>query len=285
LDLLTPYKNKNVHSGIGLGSFWSWKDGPLVFDDMSMGLNIQFKNDPYFSENLTDFVLRSMGDAHFIMGKAIPFFNDESLRIGASGRIGYRVNTESNYNLIDIFANHVNPPLFTAESTRERVYVDVDAGVQWDLPFYQRYRPRIGISALNLLNQKQILNPHLLYATSGDNVEEFQRRLNVGLSTRLPAFYIFEPTIAFDVKDIGIYTASIWNRLHLGVDIKFLLYEWWEGSIRLGIDQGYFTAGGYGLIGVGFKGTLDIVYYGREVGWVAGQNGDQRLLVQIGFKI
>ena len=281
MNILSPYRNQNIHGRFGLGAYWVWSDGPFFLDDMGGGFNFQIKLDPSINENLTDIRTRALADAHLVTGKSQTFFPDESLRVGADLKFGYRVSIDQILDLVAQFNNNSSSTAFDKNSAKERVWIDTDAGVQYDIPFMKQFRPRVGVAVLNILNQQTVMDTNLVNQ-AGDEVILYTRRVNVGVSSGTPRLYIFEPTFSFDIKDMGVYTPSFWNRIHIGAELKFIMFEWWKGAIRGGFDQGYFTAGVYGKLSFI---TLDLVYYAREMGAFPGQNANHRFLFQLGWEI
>ena len=103
----------------------------------------------------------------------------------------------------------------------------------------------------------------------------------MGLRFDFPDLWIFTaPLFAFEVQDIGNtdILMTFQKRLHLGGEAKITRHF----AARLGLNQGYFTAG-FGIDLPVFK--LDISTYSAEIGSNAGQVEDRRVQARMAFEI
>lgn len=66
-----------------------------------------------------------------------------------------------------------------------------------------------------------------------------------------------------DFRDLGHPNANFRKSLHLGFEFDWTVKNWWKGAYRVGLNQGFFTAG---LSAKFACFNLDLVTYGEDVG-------------------
>jgi hypothetical protein len=69
--------------------------------------------------------------------------------------------------------------------------------------------------------------------------------------------------LAADLRDMTDENWTFTKGTHLGAEFLWKIRSWWQGGWRVGLNQGYFTAGFTGTLGIF---TLDLVTYADEVG-------------------
>jgi hypothetical protein len=106
---------------------------------------------------------------------------------------------------------------------------------------------------LNIYNKtKNISDPEPLY-----------RRIDLGSRWEYPEFFIFGGRGVMDIRDILHPQFSLKKGLHLGFEFDWQMFSWWRGQYRVGLSQGYVTAGASALFSVF---NLDLVTYSEDVG-------------------
>ena len=104
------------------------------------------------------------------------------------------------------------------------------------------------------------------------------RSYNFGASAKRTDLPVFDSyALAVEFTDIGNQNGSMYKTIHIGTEEK-----WRALAARLGLNQGYFTAG-VGL-DIGFF-DLNLATYGEELGMNAGTIEDRRYALELGFKI
>ncbi|MEK7286484.1 MAG: hypothetical protein AAB035_04215 [Nitrospirota bacterium] len=102
-------------------------------------------------------------------------------------------------------------------------------------------------------------------------------QVNVGAAIH-PMFGTIPTTIALDVKDVG---RSVGADDNMGKRIDFgmeFLFQKWISSLRMGIHQGYVSAGM--TVRLGFL-QIDMATYTEELGVVVHQRDNRRMVVQL----
>ncbi|MGZ3794140.1 MAG: hypothetical protein ACXVCP_17435 [Bdellovibrio sp.] len=108
-------------------------------------------------------------------------------------------------------------------------------------------------SSLKLINKdKQNGTPEKLY-----------RVLDVGTRWEYPSMWIFGGRGVLDVRDIGHPDFNWRKGLHAGFEFDWTVTSWWKGQYRVGISQGFWTAGISAELGIF---NLDLVSYADDVG-------------------
>lgn len=100
-------------------------------------------------------------------------------------------------------------------------------------------------------------------AVGGARPEPLQRVIDIGTRWEYPEFWIFSGRGVMDFRDIGHSQYSFKKGLHLGFEFDWRVASWWNGQYRIGLNQGYLTAGVSALMGIW---RLDLVTFGEEVG-------------------
>lgn len=105
-----------------------------------------------------------------------------------------------------------------------------------------------------------------------------KRSFNLGASAKRQISFLDQLLLAIEFTDIGNNeNGSLFKTLHLGSEAR-----WKSLAARLGVNQGYFTAGlGFD---VGFF-TMNLATYGEEIGLNAGVKQDRRYALDFGFQI
>lgn len=141
-----------------------------------------------------------------------------------------------------------------------------DAGLLYELPFLPGVKPKVGISVLDITD--------LDFEEGG----KLPQRINVGASITAKVPVLTEVIVAADYEDITKefeQDDSTWKRVHLGAEAALLNRHL---LIRAGINQGYPTYGAELDI---WALRLGYVFYSEEMGAHAGQDKDDRHLVQL----
>lgn len=142
----------------------------------------------------------------------------------------------------------------------------LDAGLLYDLPFLTGIKPKVGVSVLNISD--------LDFKQGG----KIPQTVNVGASINAKVPILTELLIAADYEDVGKayeQDKSNWKRIHLGAEAAFLKRHL---LLRGGLNQGYPTYGAeldLWILKAGYT------FYSEEMGAYAGQDKDDRHLVQV----
>jgi hypothetical protein len=250
-----PMSGVWVRPGWGLG---------VIPIDASVDLTVHNQVGP--SVNLTGF-----GDTSVVfgLGKDVPWFSRSRTSIGATFKFTNRINVSRALAVLDLADSATS---FSSNELREGYSVDADLGLLLtpELPsdgiwqIFRLAKPTFGFvlrnagetgfkSSLKLANKSgQTLEPEKNY-----------RVLDVGMKWEYPSVFIFGGRGVLDVRDIMHPLFTYRKAVHVGFEFDWRMFSWWKGQYRIGMNQGYLTAGLSALFTVF---NLDLVTYGEDVG-------------------
>lgn len=184
------------------------------------------------------------------------------LRLGLAGKYISRTAVNHNFTVRELAASNFKIENYQFTNSD----YSLDAGLLYDLPFLPGMKPRVGISVLDITD--------LDFKQGG----KIPQRVNVGASMTAKLPYLFEVIFAADYEDVTKQfqqDSSNWKRVHLGAEAGILKRHL---LLRAGINQGYPTYGA----------ELDLwllkaayTFYSEEMGAYAGQDKDERHVVQL----
>jgi hypothetical protein len=197
-------------------------------------------------------------------GWDLHWLGQDRLSIGFTGKAIYR----GYYNKLLLAADlALNNTLLRPSDAQEGLTVDADAGMLWTPKLsarsWLRYtRPTFGWTVHNIGAFGYIGDYHLIDPGT-TTPPPLVRSLDVGTAWELPNWWIWKTRFMADLRDIGNDNFTLQKGMHLGAEFLWNVRSWWQGGWRIGVNQGYLTAGVSGTLGIF---TLDIATYGEEEG-------------------
>ncbi len=212
-------------------------------------------------------------------GWDVKWFPDHHISMGITGKAIYRGYFNRAFLATDLV---LDSDLLRPEDATEGLTVDFDWGMLWtpkvgDESWLRLAKPTVGFNVRNVLDYGFKTNLHLLHAQS-TQPSRLGRRLDVGTVVELPDWWIWKTRGMFDIRDIGHENWSVRKGLHVGVEFLWKVASWWQGGWRAGVNQGYFTAGFTGEVGL-FK--LDLVTTAEEVGTSDTPKANRRYMAKL----
>lgn len=154
----------------------------------------------------------------------------------------------------------------------EGMTIDADLGLMFtpEMPtegFFSLFRlakPTFGAVVRNIFDYgfKQDLNLYNKVKNTSDP-EKLYRRIDLGSRWEYPDLFIFGGRGVMDFKDILHPQFSLKKGFHAGFEFDWRMFSWWKGQYRIGVSQGYMTAGLSALFSIF---NLDLVTYSEDVG-------------------
>ncbi|MEK6705130.1 MAG: hypothetical protein AABZ06_05030 [Bdellovibrionota bacterium] len=233
----------------------------------------QFDVDLRRSFNISPQALFDFGPA-FTIGRR--YLKDDVLAVGLTPHITYRLASEKNYSFVDLIKGLSLSP---SHSGGDGAMLDIDIGGTYDLPFTWKEFKFISGAAINNFLGGNYSNLGLSMLNTGNKPTPQPRSLGFGMSANRPTLWRFKDVVfALEFTDIGNNPdGGMFRTVHLGGEARYGVW-----APRLGINQGYFTAG----LGVDVRYfTFDFATYGEELSLNPGLLGDRRYAFRISLGI
>jgi hypothetical protein len=164
----------------------------------------------------------------------------------------------------------LDPKIVNIEQMNEGLTVDADVGLLYSPDYtggfwkWARYtRPTFGLAVRNIVDWGYMKDFNIYNKTEPGEPPRLGRRVDLGSMWELPDWWVFKSRFAFDIRDMGHENWTFRKGLHAGMEFKWRIAGWWQGGWRAGLNQGYWTAGFTGKLGLFM---LDLATYGEEVG-------------------
>lgn len=171
--------------------------------------------------------------------------------------------------------------IFDEKDANEGMTIDADIGLMWRIKkptgFLQYMKPTWAFVVRNVGDYGFPMQFDLISEKSG-KPPKLVRRFDLGSKFELPHFWVFDPHIALDIRDIGHPNWTPKKGFHAGAELYWTMYKWWKGHWAAGINQGYWTAGLGARLGW-FQ--LDVASFGEEVGTSDAPKESRRYMVEL----
>jgi hypothetical protein len=174
--------------------------------------------------------------------------------------------------------------VFDKKDADEGMTVDADIGTLYtpDLSsgffkFLRYSKPTFAAVVRNIGDYGFPINYHFIDKDS-QAPPHLQRRLDLGSKWQLPKFWVFDPHLAVDERNIFHSNFSPMKGFHAGVELYWTMYNWWKGHWAAGMNEGYWTAG-VGARLAWFQ--FDLATYGEEVGTSKARRENRRFMAEL----
>lgn len=191
-----------------------------------------------------------------------------SWNVGVTAKAIYRASVNT---VVDVASIELKDKILDFDDGNEGLTIDADVGVLWKGP-WQSFNPSAALVIRNALETGFISNFKLLSDKAGDEPEKLHRVIDLGYAQDLFKWWIWQSKVAFDVRDILHPNWNLRKGTHVGMEFMWDVASWFRGGWRVGLNQGFWTAGFTGELGV-FK--LDLASYGEDLG-VDGEPAENR---------
>ncbi len=198
-------------------------------------------------------------------GWDVKWFEQDRMSLGITGKFVYRAYLNKALLAADLA---MDKEILRVSDMGEGFTADLDFGMLWTPKvspdsLFTYFRPSFGFVARNILDYGFTSNFHLYDSKTSGEPEKLGRRFDIGSSWELPDFWVFKSRLLADLRDMGHKNFTFAKGSHLGMEFNWKMRSWWQGGWRIGLSQGYFTAGFTGKIGIF---NLDLATYAEEVG-------------------
>jgi hypothetical protein len=266
-------------SRVGLGGTWVRPKFGLAI----MPLDLTVQADIRGAAGLTVGV-QAYQDTVVQFGYAWNFNESKSFSFGLSPKFVYRAYFEKSLSLLDLATSTT---LFRPSDAQEGMTVDADVGFLYTpfvptegwFTFLQYAKPQFGFTIQNIADEGFTNDFHWYSSQSSLAVDtRLERRYNVGSKWELPEFWVFKPRFLLDFRDIGTRYASFKKTSHIGGELLWKAFGWLKGGYRLGLSEGYLTAGISAQLWIF---ALDLATYADEVGTASSPKESRNYMVRL----
>lgn len=207
---------------------------------------------------------------------------DQRLSIGATVKIVNRVHYSDSLIAAELAGDS---KVFDINDANEGMTIDGDIGTLYTpsvpekgfFKFLKYMKPTVAVVVRNVLDYGYKMNLHLVGDKTGTPPKS-ERRYDLGTKWDLPAFWVFDPHLALDIRDMGHTNWTLRKGFHLGAELGWKMYNWWKGTWGFGINQGYWTMG-VGARFAWFK--ADLASWGEEVGTSSFPQQSRRYMLEL----
>jgi hypothetical protein len=206
---------------------------------------------------------------------------DQRLSIGMTVKAIHRLQISQSVSAAQLA---VDSKIFNASEAQEGMTLDADIGTLYTpavpsrgfFKFFKYMKPSFAFVVRNVVNEGFLVDYHFISKQSS-KPNKLGRRFDVGTVYELPHFWVFEPRLAADLRDMGDPSWTLDKGYHLGAQFAWKMYNWWKGFWSIGLSQGYFTAGFGGKL-AWFQ--LELATYGDQVGTALAPYESRRYMVE-----
>jgi hypothetical protein len=245
----------------GLGAVWARPKWAIAIIPLDLSLNMAIHALGGASLDLVAFQDTTIA---FGRGWDVNWFKQDRMSLGFTGKAIYRGYYNRSFQAADLI---FNSNLLRPEDATEGLTVDGDFGSLWtpkvsSTSWMRFIRPSVGFTVRNIADYGFTSNMHLIDKNSGQ-APKLGRRYDVGTAWELPDFWIFKTRAVADLRDMGAQNFTVKKGTHMGAEFLWKIRSWWQGGWRVGLNQGYFTAGFTGTLGIF---NLDLSTFAEEMG-------------------
>jgi hypothetical protein len=245
-----------------IGSYWVRPRWGFAFIPFDLSLDMSMHQIAGASINLVAYQ-----DTVFAMGVAKNYDwlgAGHELSLGITPKFVYRGYFNKAVPATELAGGTSSSSLLKSEDVNEGLALDANVGALWTpekWSFWQ-IKPTFGFSVSNIVDSGFIANAHILDKNSA-TPPKLGRRFNFGTMLELPDWWVWKSRFAFDLRDMGPNNWTFKKGSHLGLEFLWKVRTWFRGGWRVGLNQGYFTTGFTGKIGIA---QLDLTTYAEEYG-------------------
>jgi hypothetical protein len=265
-ELLQKYYGKTftirakVFEGIWVRPNWGFGIVPA-----DVTLDMQIHNQAAPSVDIRTYVDTTIAYAY---AKDLKGLVPGRLSVGSNFKLINRGYANRQFNALDFVADS---QVLKKEDLRDGYTFDMDWGTLYTpevpsegvLSVFQLAKPTFAAVVRNVVDMGFKNTMHLMSKDQVEAPERLYRVLDVGAKFEYPSLWIFGGRGELDVRDIGHPNFTTRRALHVGFEFDWSVTTWWRGHYRVGLNQGYYTAGISAML---FIFNLDFATYGEEVG-------------------
>lgn len=244
-----------------LGAAWARPKWGLAIFPLDLSLNMAIHK---LGAASLDVVATQDTTIAYGRGWDVHWFQQDRMSLGVTAKFIYRGYFNRSFIAGDLA---FDSNILRASDAQEGFTADADIGSLYtpkisSTSWMRFLRPTFGFVVRNVADYGFTTNGHFIDKNSGQ-APKLGRRYDVGSVWELPDWWIFKTRALADVRDMGATNFTLQKGYHLGTEFLWKIRSWWQGGWRVGVSQGYFTAGFTGKFGIF---NLDLVTFAEEMG-------------------
>lgn len=236
-DLLQEYDGQVFYANPFLHGIWAKQNHSFAF----LPLNVQFDMSPYYDSGdpLNGSGLRMNGRVDMVLAYGYAKQIKKNFSVGLTTKLVNRLQLNLNMTPNDLtdtdFADNQN--------AGEGATIDFDLGMYYkpENP-WGKIDPAFSFVVRNLIDSGFTMQFGLL-GDQNSKPDKLQRRFDIGSEFKIPKFWVFQPRVTFDIRDIGHTEWTAKKGSHLGFELDWSYSSLLDGAYRIGLNQGFFSAG------------------------------------------
>jgi len=265
-EILSSNLGKSFLGRGSLGGIWARPGWSIGFIPMDIKIDLAIHKQGPAALSVNSYLDTTFAYAYATDSKKISKMLGGKFYWGVTGKLINRVFYSDTINPLSISQG---ADVFDKSRASEGLVFDVDLGTYWTpkvpkkgmFSFFKVAKPSFAVVMRNALDYGYMTNLQLLGENS-NTPTKLKRRLDLGSKWDLPNFWVFDPHMGFDVRDILHENWTIKKGVHVGAELFWEMFSWWKGHWSMGINQGYLSYG----VGARFAlFRLDISSWGDEV--------------------
>ena len=261
-DLVNEYEGEEFAGGFDIYGLYSGTKWGFGFIPLNEEANIKVYSDRFKIGTYVDSMMM------FGTGRRI----NDKWSWGTTLKAVYRAYANLEITAADI-ATVEEEDLFDSADAISGATVDLDLAANYKGPKIYNIDTKYSVVLRNLVDSGFNINQD-----GQGSVPKLQRSLDLGSQFTFKKVWVFTPQVLFDIRDIGISDWDFQTGYHLGAELQWHAYSWLKGAYRVGINQGYFTAG-INMQMTWFR--LDLVTWGEEVGTKEERSESKRVALNL----
>lgn len=285
VNLLESHYGDHYYSRIPtIGASWVRPHWGLAFipADVSLDLSLHQQVGPMI--NVNGYAESTLAYSYARDVKWLP--SSHRLSVGATLKAIHRIFVGTAVSAGELASGG---EVFNEKDGDEGLTVDADLGFLWDPPMpssgflslFRLAKPTFAFVVRNVADYGFTSNLHVISKESGEP-PKLGRRFDFGSKWKLPDFWVFDPHLAVDIRDVGHENWNWKKGLHAGAELYWKMANWWKGHWSVGLNQTYLSAG-VGARLAWFQ--FDIATWGEEVGTLDSPKQNRRYMLELSIDI
>lgn len=273
MAVIDKHYGENYFSRFGLGGIWARPRWAVAVIPLDLELNMSIHQAIGPTLNVEANQVTTIAYAY---GRPVKWSQRDDWYWGVLAKAKYRGYFNKNLSATELATSS---ELFRASEAKEGLGLDADLSLLYEPKvesgFFHTVAPSFSFVVRNVLDLGYKQNLHLINKESTEPPKS-GRTFDFGSKWQLPKWSIFTVRGMLDIRDVGHRYWSPVKGVHVGAEFDWNIASWWRGGWRIGLNQGYWTAG---FTGKFLAFMLDLASWGEEVGTKDSKQENRRYML------